>query len=119
MFHEDPTDDASSFTPHRPVNFAGQTMAYVYSSALAQSNGIGVNSKLTTDLLDVVSLTDVPFGSYTNHIPQDPEVAQVIWRHAKTVTDVDITIGDIYGDKLSYHDNFDTTVVVKVISDQY
>ena len=101
------------------INLSGQTIVYVYSNVLAPSNGVGAKTKITTDLLDTVNMADVVRGGYSTHSPQDPETSQVVWRHAKTVTHVDITIGDIEGRKLEFPHNYPATVIVKIISEEY
>ena len=71
----------------------------IHSSILGESNGIDGNSGLI-NLLERVSLHDIPFGSFGYRQNSDSDLAMVSYAQPKNLQRIDIRLRDTQGNIL-------------------
>ena len=85
----------SQFTP----DLSGINAVNIHSAILAESNGIDGNSGLI-NLLERVSLHDIPFGSFGYKQNSDSDLAMVSYAQPKNLQRIDIRLRDTQGNIL-------------------
>jgi hypothetical protein len=85
---------------HFPPDLSGINAVNVHSSILGESNGIDGNSGLI-NLLERVSLHDIPFGSFGYKQNNDNDLAMVTYAQPKNLQRIDIRLRDTQGNILN------------------
>ena len=83
-----------------PPDLSGVNAVNIHSSILGESNGIDGNSGLI-NLLERVSLHDVPYGSFGYKQNNDSDLAQVTYAQPKNLQRIDIRLRDVSGNILN------------------
>lgn len=83
-----------------PPDLSGVNAVNIHSSILGESNGIDGNSGLI-NLLERVSLHDVPYGSFGYKQNSDSDLAQVTYAQPKNLQRIDIRLRDTQGNILN------------------
>jgi hypothetical protein len=82
-----------------PPDLSGINAVNIHSSILAESNGIDGNSGLI-NLLERVSLHDIPYGSFGYKQNNDNDLAMVSYAQPKNLQRIDIRLRDTQGNIL-------------------
>jgi hypothetical protein len=82
-----------------PPDLSGINAVNIHSSILAESNGIDGNSGLI-NLLERVSLHDIPYGSFGYKQNNDSDLAMVSYAQPKNLQRIDIRLRDTQGNIL-------------------
>jgi len=82
-----------------PPDLSGINAVNIHSSILGESNGIDGNSGLI-NLLERVSLHDIPFGSFGYRQNSDSDLAMVSYAQPKNLQRIDIRLRDTQGNIL-------------------
>jgi hypothetical protein len=101
-----------------PYNTNPLQNVYVTSTALGESNAIGIanniGTKIDQNVLEVVPICTTPRGQYHVHEPQDPLLTFNRFFHKKNLTVFDIQITDLYGRVLRLPSNFHVVIVLRL-----
>ena len=84
---------------HYPPDLSGVNAVNIHSTIIAESNGIDGNSGLI-NLMERVSLHDIPFGSFGYKMNSDTELASISYAQPKNLSRVDIRLRDGSGNIL-------------------
>ena len=93
------TASAISVTADEIYDLSGITEVFIQSRALAHSNGVD-GSYGVIPILDSISLSDAPFGSYASKDTSDSEVNEVRYPRATNLSKIDISLVDKLGNNL-------------------
>jgi len=83
-----------------PPDLSGVNAVNIHSTVLGESNGIDGNSGLI-NLLERVSLHDIPFGSFGYKQNNDNDLAMVTYAQPKNLQRIDIRLRDTQGNILN------------------
>jgi hypothetical protein len=83
-----------------PPDLSGVNAVNIHSAVLGESNGIDGNSGLI-NLLERVSLHDIPFGSFGYKQNNDNDLAMVTYAQPKNLQRIDIRLRDTQGNILN------------------
>jgi hypothetical protein len=109
------TSDA--ITLPNPFNLSGVEYVAIHSPQVAYNHGLESGARGAVSILDIVSLTNTPFGAVAYHETKDDELAEVIYTEPTNLSNISIVLRDKNGTKLSLPDNFDCSVIIKVFFD--
>lgn len=90
---------ATPTSPSGQVDLSGYQNVYVHSKEVADTHGIDGDSGLIA-LVDPVSLSDAPFGSYAYKQENDDELASIVYEDVRNLSRLRIVLRDNLGNKL-------------------
>lgn len=97
-------------------NTSGPQTVFIRSTCFGEAKAMGPSNGeiVDTNIMGIVSLADVPWGSYSRHMPEDASTGLHRYRHTRNLSHVDFQITDIAGRVLSLPANRPTTLAVKL-----
>ena len=81
------------------ADLSGLQNVYVHSKEVADTHGIDADSGLIA-LVDPISLSDAPFGSYAYKQEDDDELASIVYEDIRNLSRIRIVLRDNLGNKL-------------------
>ena len=100
-----------------PFNLSGVEYVAIHSPQVAYNHALESGARGAVSTLDIVSLTETPFGAVAYHETKDDELSEVICTEPTNLSNISIVLRDKNGTKLSLPDNFDCSVIIKVFFD--
>lgn len=102
------------------VNDSGPQTVYVRSTCFGEAKSMGPNNNqiADTNIIGIVSLADVPWGTYSRYKPEDASTGLHRYRHTRNLSHMDFQITDITGRVLTLPSNRHTTLAVKLFMDK-
>ena len=98
-----------------PPNLTGISEVYIHSKDLSQSNT--AEAQGTFSALDVLSLTETPYGAVASHYYKDPTMHHVDYapyQSERNLTKINIRLRDSEGNLLILPDNFHFTLILRL-----
>ena len=101
-------------------NTSGPQTVFIRSTCFGESKSMSPNSGeiLDTNIIGIVSLSDVPWGTYSHHRPEDASTGLHRYRHTRNLSHIDFQITDITGRVYTLPPNQHTTMAVKLFMDK-
>ena len=90
---------ATPTSPSGLVDLSGYQNVYIHSKEIADTHGIDGDSGLIA-LVDDISLTNAPFGSYAYKGENDDELASIVYEDVRNLSRLRIVLRDNLGNKL-------------------
>jgi hypothetical protein len=108
---------SNNITLPNPFNLSGVEYVAIHSPQVAYNHALESGARGAVSILDIVSLTETPFGAVAYHETKDDELAEVIFTEPTNLSNISIVLRDKNGTKLSLPDNFDCSIIIKVFFD--
>ena len=99
-------------------NTLGPQTVFIRSTCFGESKSIGpshvAGEMIDTSIMGIVSLANVPWGTYSHHNPEDATINLHRYRHSRTLSHMDFQITDVAGRVLTLPANRHATMAVKL-----
>ena len=96
----------------RVINLSGLPIVYIHSKALSSGHGIDAGSGITNCVV-AIPMANTPYGAYTQLLPKDLAVSEIVYDTPRNITSLDIRLRDSQG-KILDIENLHMTLLVKL-----
>ena len=100
-----------------PFNLSGVEYVAIHSPQVAYNHGLESGARGAVSIMEIVSLTETPFGAVAYHETKDDELSEIIFTEPTNLSNISIVLRDKNGTKLELPDNFDCSIIIKVFFD--